>query len=107
VRDYVRSAPFGTAAAVFAALCLLSTNVLAISYNHDGTVRWRTRPAHVMTHHREYTAHRQIAHGSREGAPVVPAYRWPGHEFVPRYGTADPACNLPTSGCPNEMRDVQ
>jgi hypothetical protein len=29
----------------------------------------------------------------------------PGHTFVPGKGILDAPCNLPTSACPNEMRD--
>jgi hypothetical protein len=30
----------------------------------------------------------------------------PGYLYVPRKGIVDEACNLPTSACPNEIRDV-
>jgi hypothetical protein len=39
--------------------------------------------------------------------PGVPVYRWPGYTYVPRQGIVDEACNLPTSACPNEMRDIR
>jgi hypothetical protein len=31
----------------------------------------------------------------------------PGYAFVPGRGILDEACNLPTSTCPNEYRDIQ
>lgn len=37
--------------------------------------------------------------------PIV--FRGPGYLYVPRVGIVDEACNLPTSACPNEMRDVR
>jgi hypothetical protein len=37
----------------------------------------------------------------------IPFYRGPGYIFVPGRGIIDDACNLPTSGCYNEQRDVQ
>jgi hypothetical protein len=38
---------------------------------------------------------------------AVSAYRHPaGYLYAPRRGIIDEACNLPTSACPNEMRDV-
>jgi hypothetical protein len=38
--------------------------------------------------------------------PVVAVRRYPGYLYVPRRGIVDEACNLPTSACPNEQRDV-
>jgi len=108
----VRRTQFAITAAVFAALCFTSTNAMAISRDHDETAGSRTRPGHAMTQHGAHAAHRQVRHDFREGAPVyravvVPAYRWPGYMYVPRKGIVDEACNLPTSACPNEMRDLQ
>lgn len=33
--------------------------------------------------------------------------RAPGYVFVPGRGIVNEACNLPTSACPNTLRDVQ
>jgi hypothetical protein len=38
--------------------------------------------------------------------PVVPIVRYPGYLYAPGKGIIDEACNLPTSACPNEQRDV-
>jgi hypothetical protein len=84
---------------------------LSASANHKTQIEERRRERLRQKREWRITANTRLTDKSRtaprEGAPVVPAYRWPGHEFVPRYGIVDPACNLPTSGCPNEMRDVQ
>lgn len=40
------------------------------------------------------------------GQPAY-AYRGPGYIYALSRGIVDEACNLPTSACPNEMRDVQ
>lgn len=39
--------------------------------------------------------------------PGAPVYRRPGNAYVPGKGIVDEACNLPTSACPNELRDIQ
>ncbi len=39
--------------------------------------------------------------------PRTYVYHGPGYTFVPHRGIIDEACNLPTSACPNEMRDVR
>ncbi len=41
------------------------------------------------------------------GPPGMPVYRRPGYTYAPRKGIVDEACNLPTSACPNELRDIQ
>jgi hypothetical protein len=39
-------------------------------------------------------------------APQVPIVRYPGYLYAPGRGIVNEACNLPTSACPNEQRDV-
>ena len=46
--------------------------------------------------------------GGREYPNIPPnAIRMPGYIFVPGVGILDKSCDLPTSSCPNEYRDVQ
>lgn len=65
-------------------------------------------------HRRWHVAHYGFAHRFGEGPagyyaapPNVPVIHEPGYHYVPRMGILDEACNLPTSACPNEMRDIQ
>jgi len=46
---------------------------------------------------------------SERDYPYIPAnaIRMPGYIFVPGVGILDESCDLPTSSCPNEYRDVQ
>ena len=46
---------------------------------------------------------------SESGYPFIPpdAIRMPGYIFVPGVGILGESCDLPTSSCPNEDRDVQ
>jgi hypothetical protein len=64
--------------------------------------------AHPATQHRRHVARREFIPGSGAYNAADPSlYRGPGYIYVPRRGILDEACNLPTSTCPNEMRDVQ
>jgi hypothetical protein len=97
---------------------------LGFSANHsaasEGKRPLAQRESHPAVHHRSGEAHRAaMAHRSSRraaafgppsfyaGPPGVPVYHWPGYLYVPRVGIVDEACNLPTSACPNEMRDIR
>lgn len=49
-----------------------------------------------------YTVHGQFV----PGASDRPIYG-PGYVFVPGYGILGEDCNMPTSTCPNEYRDIR
>lgn len=60
--------------------------------------------------------HKHAAHRPRRSSPSVggsavqagsPVNRGPAWQFIPGLGIPGVACNLPTSVCPNEFRDVQ
>ena len=101
------------------ALALSANHAIAQSSAGDGTKPQVHRAAHSPSHHASREAHRRAAHrlsrSARDhGAPAFytaplafPVYRWPGYTYVPRMGIVDEACNLPTSACPNEMRDIR
>jgi len=69
--------------------------------------------------HNRIVRHRTAAHRLVEGAraygvppfyaapPGVPVYHRPGYSYVRGKGIVDEACNLPTSRCSNEYRDIQ
>lgn len=70
-----------------------------------------TRKAHRL--HRTYVAHHrhQVTryvpeYGGYEHLPPN-AIRMPGYVFVPGVGILGESCDLPTSACPNEYRDIQ
>jgi hypothetical protein len=63
-------------------------------------------------HRHRHSARREFAHGVgatafRAVRPRVSIFRGPSYLYLPRTGIVDEACNLPTSACPNEMRDVR
>jgi hypothetical protein len=72
--------------------------------------------AHALNRHMHHrtSAHRSVRNAAAYGVPPyytarlgAPIYHRPGYTYVPRQGIADEACNLPTSRCPNEYRDIQ
>jgi len=103
------------------ALLGLSPNLAAAhSTVGDPEKPWVHSKTHSTAHDRNrLMRHQDAAHRSSRraviyGAPAfyatppgVPVYRWPGYTYVPRKGIVDEACNLPTSACPNEMRDIR
>jgi hypothetical protein len=104
------------------AIALGSSANYATAYAADGDAK---KPvAHHGSHSmaqaiNRHMHHRASAHRSSRNAAVygvrpyytaprgVPVYHGPGYVFVPHQGIADEACNLPTSRCPNEYRDIQ
>lgn len=69
-------------------------------------------------HHHLYAMHRRPSVSSPATLPYGPEYgflrhvpanaiRGPGYIFVPGVGILGESCDLPTSACTNEYRDVQ
>lgn len=65
-----------------------------------------------------YTTHRWSEGRQAEALPYGPKYgflshvpanaiRMPGYTFVPGVGILGASCDLPTSACPNQYRDIQ
>jgi hypothetical protein len=70
------------------------------------------------THHNLYASDRAPGLAGPEALPYGPEYgflrsvrpnaiRMPGYTFVPGAGILGESCDLPTSACTNEYRDVQ
>jgi len=81
---------------MFLAAAMAAVGLPAVMANADSR---HTAPYH---HHRHGTRH--VLNHASVGRP--PMLRGPGYYFVPGLGIVGEACNLPTSACPNEMRDV-
>jgi hypothetical protein len=110
-----------TVVAAATAIALLSANhTIAHAAASEGKKLQAHGAAHSASHHGSRPAHRRaMIHRSGRSAeddgaptfygapPAFPVYRWPGYTYVPRKGIVDEACNLPTSACPNEMRDIR
>jgi hypothetical protein len=110
----VRKMLFATVPAAIAVLGSVTPHVMAGSSTDNGKRQVERSAAHSVVQHRRHLAHRDFVHGFGDGTPAyyavppkVSAHRWPGYVYVPGKGILDEACNLPTSACPNEMRDVR
>jgi len=120
MRKHLMSAKmlFATAPAVVAALGFMTTGTMAGSSDHNAKPQPASSAAHSrVQHHRHLARHEFVPSFSYSAHSAVgsiapdyrgPAYvQMPGYIYVPGKGILDEACNLPTSTCPNEMRDVQ
>jgi hypothetical protein len=115
--------PFAIAIAVTSVFGLMTTDAVAGPVVHRN--RDQARRANHWTAQQRYVGHNAVGYaqysnwGSWNGcrAPwtfcwgyharaAVPVVRYPGYLYAPRIGIVDEACNLPTSACPNEQRDV-
>ena len=101
------------ATATAIALGLSANHAIAHSATDAGKRPHAHRVAHSASPHGSREAHRLGAPGTlalRQFMPPRPpswSARWPGYTYVPGKGIVDEACNLPTSACPNEMRDIR
>jgi hypothetical protein len=111
------NAPFAAASAVIVSLAFMSAGAMAGTYARNEK-NYQARPTanSLVQYHRHAarraTAHREFVRHLGDGAPAYNAAppnlaRWPGYVYLPGKGILDEACNLPTSACPNEMRDIQ
>ncbi len=106
------------AAAAAISLGLSANNATAHSALGEAKKPLAHRETHSAAHEQRVAHHRTIAHRFVRGTPAygapfyvappgVAVYHGPGYTYVPRKGIVDEACNLPTSACPNELRDIQ
>jgi hypothetical protein len=99
----------------FLASLLLATIAASLSQSASAASRQKHT---ALSRHRVYGVYR----GDRFAQPAVLAYGaengflrkvppnaivGPGYTFVPGVGILGESCDLPTSACPNEYRDVQ
>ena len=92
-----------TIAPVILTLGLLTTNAGAGTTAHDA----REHPARLAHPHTGLQqAHRHVMPhaGYAAGAHMPSDF---GYVFVPGHGILGEDCNMPTSTCPNELRDTQ
>jgi hypothetical protein len=97
--------------AVTMGLGLMTTHATAALSAHDGKRRVASEPARFAPQRAHY---RELVRGVDNTRPVygtvpqiVNTHREPGFVQMRGWGVRDPACNLPTSRCPDWQRDVQ
>jgi len=88
-----------TAPAVVLALGFVSTNALAHHAKRDGQ---HHRHRHHLVRH-----DRWAPTGPYASPGASPGVAGPGYIFVPGKGILGESCNLPTSTCPNDLRDIR
>jgi hypothetical protein len=98
-----------TAPALILTLGLITTSAVAGTSLHEGRHRNTPRAhAHAMLQPLHQNTRRDVARRAGHAAPVPSAtYLGPGYVFVPGRGILGEDCNMPTSTCPNELRDAQ
>jgi hypothetical protein len=117
-RVMLRNLLFAAAVAVIVAPVVMTTDAVAGSSTSTETTeigkRHARSAAHTAPQHRhQHAAYRTLTPrlsndaAAYDSRPKVPAFRGPGYVYVPGKGIVDEACNLPTSACPNEMREIQ
>jgi len=97
-------------AAGIASLLVASSASLPAAASQDRHAR-RAHGAAATTHHGNFGGYRPLyGYYTRHGQYVPGAgdrlIYGPGYVFVPGRGILDEACNLPSSTCTNEYRDV-
>jgi hypothetical protein len=94
------------------ALGFISTDVLADPPTRHGrghmAGRTAVHPRYVARHH-HHLVRQDVGPSGRPYVPVYPGSgsAGPGYVFVPGKGILGEDCNMPTSTCPNEVRDTQ
>lgn len=100
----------------------LATAALAISLGSPAATAANsdkyTKPHRVHRERALHMTHRWPEGRQAEALPYGPKYgflshvpanaiRMPGYTFVPGVGILGASCDLPTSACPNQYRDIQ
>jgi hypothetical protein len=101
--------PSTIAAALILTLGCLTTNAVAGATVHDRGDRHAGRAhPHTMRAAVQREARHNVAHHAGYAVEAhAPSAVAPGYVFVPGHGILGEDCDMPTSTCPNELRDTQ
>jgi hypothetical protein len=96
-----------TLVALTATLFVVGGGTLSASTVHRGEkpAAWQT--SHSVLQHRRYFERERFGAPAFGAAYPTPAFQRPGFYYIPKVGIVGEACNLPTSACPNQLRDIQ
>jgi hypothetical protein len=100
-----------------AALAVFSVSPMAAAATSGNSAKLHRHHAHHAIY-RGHATYRGPMVADGEALPPAPEYgflhhvppnaiRMPGYTFVPGHGILGASCDLPTSACTNEYRDVQ
>ena len=102
----IPSAGLAGLATVLLAVALAAPSAVAASRYHR-----RITAAHHIRHHYTARAWRRLGRRHWQAHRYVyarpHAFIGPGYVFVPEHGILGESCDMPTSACPNELRDIQ
>jgi hypothetical protein len=99
--------PKNALAALILMLGFLTTNVVAAVDDRGDRHAARAHP-HTPLAATNHEARRGVAHHAGYAAMTpAPSNFGSGYVFVPGRGILGEDCNMPTSTCPNEVRDTQ
>jgi len=88
------------------ALSFMTNGAMAGPSAHRQNNQLTRRVGHFAARHGRHIVWREAM--PTFGRNDTPGYVYePRSIYLPKRGIADEACNLPTSACPNEMRDIQ
>ena len=86
----------------------LTTSAVAGTATHDGRDRNAARAHRHTAFQMRHDAGHAVAHRPGYAARVgAPSEFGSGYVFVPGRGILGEDCDMPTSTCPNELRDTQ
>jgi hypothetical protein len=99
----------------------LAFAAIVVAFGAQSALAGHATHGHAAWHgsfHHLYMSYRSPWHASSPTLPHAPEYgflshvpanaiRGPGYTFVPGVGILGESCDLPTSGCTNEYRNVQ
>jgi len=96
-------------AALILTLGFLTTSAVGGTAIHDlrGRHAERTRSHTTLSPSYHKARHDVAHHAGYRGAHASANFFAPGYVFVPGHGILGEDCNMPTSTCPNEVRDTQ
>jgi hypothetical protein len=97
------------AAALTLTLTFLTTSAIADGAVHEGRDRNAARayPLAALRHTYHYARHHDAPQAGYAAEVHAPWYFGSGYVFVPGRGIVGEDCDMPTSTCPNEVRDTQ
>jgi hypothetical protein len=98
---------YSVAPALILMLGLITTTAAARAGVHERTHQSAPGAYSLAAPQPRYHTLRDLAQRSGYAAPVPsPVYLGPGYVFVPGRGILGEDCDMPTSTCPNELRDI-
>lgn len=99
---------FTVVAALILTLGFLTTSAIGGTAIHQPRGRHAERMHHTALSPSYHVGRHDVGHhAGYAGAHASANFLAPGYVFVPGHGILGEDCDMPTSTCPNELRDTQ